>query len=1066
MTFLGWRTWRNTRYALSRIASRRSRARYPLSAQVIEQCENRVLLATILGAAQSFAVLGGSAVVNTGATAIVGDVGVSPGSTITGFPPGAISGGTLHVKDSLATQAHSDLVTAYGVIADEASPAGNNLSGQDLGGLVLTPGVYHFDTSASLTGTLTLDAGGNDSARFDLQIGTTLTTASNSAIRIINGGESDNVYFQVGGSATLGTDTAFEGNVLADQNVTLTSGASVLEGRALSLAGAVTMDANQMSAAEADVSVTARAPAGTVLAGTNVGYTITLANTGPDAAQSVALSDLVPANTNFVSDTQTSGPSFTLTSPAQGGSGTITGTIASLASGASASFSVVVQVSASTPAGTTISNTASATAATSDPKIANDSATVANLTGTQADLSATNTAASGLVIAGDTLAYTITLANAGPSDAQNVSATDFPPANTTFVSEAQTSGPPFGAALPGSTSIAFIATLPAGVSASFTFVVEVTPSTPAGTNIASTVSITSDTTDPNLANNSSTANTLTATEADLSVTNTVAAGPSNAGDSVTFTITVANAGPSDAQTVALSDIVPAHTTFVSDAQASGPAFNLTSPAQGGTGTINGTIATLASGGATSFTIVVMVSPGTLAGTPISDTANVTSATVDLNSANDTATATTGSLAPTGADLSVTNTTSAETVIAGSALSYTITIANAGPDDAQNAIASGLVPANTTFVSVTQTSGPAFTPTNPSQGGTGTITEMIATLASGASATFSLVVLVSPSAPAGTPITNTVSISTSTSDPNLVNNTASATSLTATQADLSASASTAAGPFIAGNTITYTITLANSGPSDAQNVVGSVALPPNTTFVSGAQTSGPAFTIANPIVGGTSTITATIATLASGASANFNLVLLLSPSTPAGTMFTSTGVVSSATTDPNLGNNSHTNTYLTATQADVSVHQTIAPGAVVAGRTVAYTITVANAGPSDGQTVALSDIVPANSTFISDTQTFGPAFSLTSPAAGGTGTINGTIATLASGASATFTVVVMVSPATPSGVTIANTANVTTVTTDPDLGNNNQTVTNLTATLADLSVTSTTAAAPLQLCPHH
>ena len=152
----------------------------------------------------------------------------------------------------------------------------------------------------------------------------------------------------------------------------------------------------------------------------------------------------MPANTTFVSDTQTGGPAFSLTSPAQGGTGTITGTIATLASGTSATFSVVVLVSPSTPSGTTISNTANVTAATSDPDVANNSATATNLTTSQADLSATTIASAGVVFAGNTIAYTITLANAGPSDAQNVGATNFPPTNTTFVSEAQTSGPPFG----------------------------------------------------------------------------------------------------------------------------------------------------------------------------------------------------------------------------------------------------------------------------------------------------------------------------------------------------------------------------------------------------------------------------------------------------------------------------------------------------------------------------------------------------------------------------------------------------------------------------------------------
>ena len=133
------------------------------------------------------------------------------------------------------------------------------------------------------------------------------------------------------------------------------------------------------------------------------------------------------------------------------------------------------------------------------------------------------------------------------------------------------------------------------------------------------------------------------------------------------------------------------------------------------------------------------------------------------------------------------------------------------------------------------------------------------------------------------------------------------------------------------------------------------------------------------------------------------------------------------------------TSLSAAEADVSVTKTAAAGPVVAGNTIAYTITVSNAGPSDSQTVALSDVVPANTTFVSDAQLSGPSFTLTNPAVGGTGTISGTIGTLASGTSASFTVVVLVSPGTADGTTIANTANVTAATSDPNLANNSQTV---------------------------
>jgi len=910
MTSLGWQTGRKTRSVSSPVTSRRNRARYRLAAQTLEQCEDRVLMATILGTAQNFAVLGASTVTNTGATAIVGDVGVSPGSAITGFPPGVVTGGALHAGDAVASQAHTDLVTAFGVLAGEVSPPANDLTGQDLGGLTLAPGVYHFDTSAQLTGILTLDAQGDPNARFDFLIGTTLVTASDSAVKLINGAQFDNVYFQVGSSATLGTGTAFEGNILADQSITLTTGATMLEGRALALVGAVTMDTNQISAAaaEADVSVTKTAAAGPVLAGNTLAYTITVLNAGPDGAQNVALSDLVPANTTFVSDTQTSGPAFDLTNPAVGGTGTITGTIGTLALGASASFTVVVLVSPSTPDGTTITNTADVTAATADPNLANNSATVTTSVATLADVSVTKTAAAGPVLAGDTLAYTITVANAGPSDAQTVALTDLVPANTTFVSDAQTSGPVFNLTNPAvggtGTITGTIGTLALGASASFNVVVLVSPSTPNGATITNTADVTAATADPNLANNTATVTTSVATLADVSVTKTTAAGPVLAGDTLTYTITVANAGPSDAQTVTMTDLVPVNTTFVSDTQTSGPAFNLTNPAAGGTGTITGMIGTLALGASASFTVVVLVSPSTPSGATITNTADVAAATADPNLANNSATVTTS--VATQADVSVTKTTAAGPVFAGNTVAYTITVANAGPSDAQTVALTDLVPANTTFVSDAQTSGAVFNLTNPAVGGTGTITGTINTLALGASASFNVVVRVSPSTLlSGATITNTADVTAATADPNLANNTATVTISVATLADVSLTKTTAAGPVLAGNTVAYTITVANAGPSDAQTVVLTDLVPADTTFVSDAQTSGPAFNLISPAAGGTGTISGTIGTLALGASASFTVVVRVSPTTPDGATITNTADVTAATTDPNLANNTAT-----------------------------------------------------------------------------------------------------------------------------------------------------------------
>jgi len=189
-----------------------------------------------LGTAAAAAVLAGSTATNTGPSVINGDLDLSPGVAITGFPPGTVNG-TIHGPDSVASQAQSDLTTAYN---DAAGRTPAVAVSADLGGLTLTAGVHKASSSLGLTGPLTLDAEGDPNAVFIFQVGSALTTVSGSTVNLINGGQPCNVFWQIGSSATLRTSSVFIGNILALTSISMNNAVTV-HGRALARNGAVTL---------------------------------------------------------------------------------------------------------------------------------------------------------------------------------------------------------------------------------------------------------------------------------------------------------------------------------------------------------------------------------------------------------------------------------------------------------------------------------------------------------------------------------------------------------------------------------------------------------------------------------------------------------------------------------------------------------------------------------------------------------------------------------------------------------------------------------------------------------
>jgi uncharacterized repeat protein (TIGR01451 family) len=788
----------------------------------------------------------------------------------------------------------------------------------------------------------------------------------------------------------------------------------------------------------ADLQVSASGPA-TVTAGNNATYTVTLTNKGPSDAQAVSLTDTLPSGTTLVSFGAVSGHNpdgFTYTPS----NGTITGTPTNgvVAAGNQDEFTLVVQVPSNATSGSTLGDTANVTTTSLDDNDAiNDETFTVNSTVTAvADL---QVSASGpaTVTAGTTITYTVTLTNAGPSDAQSVSLTDTVPSGTTLVSFSAVSGqnpdgftytPSNGTVTgtpPGNGVVA------AGNLDEFTVVVQVASNAGQGSTIGSdTATVTTTTTDDNEAVNDETATVPGATVTTVADLQVSGSGPATAtvGTNVTFTITLTNKGPSDAQAVSLTDTVPSGTTFVSAGAVNGQnpdGFSYSPPGGTVTGTPTGGV--VAAGHQDEFTLVVHVLGGSVIPPTISSTATVTTTTTDDNNTlPDDETTTVSSTVKNGADLRVTESGPA-TVTAGTTITYTVTLTNASPGVAAQSVSlTDTMPGGTTFVSASPVNGHnpdqfSYTPSN------GTVTGTPAgAVAAGSQDEFTVVVVVPSNAANTSRISNSAAVTTASGDQDDSGSDEATTSpsTVTTVADLQVSAS---GPatVTAGTTITYTVTLTNKGPSDAQAVSLTDTVPSGTTFVSatavnGQNPDGFTYTPSN----GTVTGTPTGGVVAAGHQDEFTLVVQVPSGTANNFGLSSTATVTSNTTDDNEAVNDETTTVTgtVTTAADLVVAQGVAAPPQEGG-TLTLTLLLTNAGPSDAQGVGLADAAPAGTTLLAERQTGGPdPFNNTSSG----GTASFTAGTVTAGSTDTFQLVLRVGE----DGTVTNTVSATSSTPSP------------------------------------
>jgi uncharacterized repeat protein (TIGR01451 family) len=847
----------------------------------------------------------------------------------------------------------------------------------------------------------------------------------------------------------LGTYPSITLSAIVSQSApaTLTNIATVAGGSEANLLNDTATDiANVVSTA--DLSVADSASPNPVAAGSNITYTQVVTNSGPSAADNATLVATVPANTTFVSMAAPAG--WSCVSPGSGGTGNVVCTDVNMAGSTAATFTMIVKVSSSATNGTVITGVVSASSSTFDPNSANNTASASTVVGTtsQAQMTVTNSASPNPVVAGSDITYTQTATNTGSGTATNPTLTETTPPNTTFQSISAPPGttcttPAVGA--PG-TITCTAASAPAGSSGTVTLMLQVNAGTASGTIITDIV--TANSTNQAFGASSAAAQDVvaSATQADLALKTVATPLTVFAGNNITYTQTVTNNGPATASTVVFTEGTPTNTTFESVSAPAG--WTCTAPAVGATGTVTCNDSSLAANASADIVVVVSVPSPVAAGT-ISATSNVTATTSDPTTANNTTTVSTPVIVV--CDLAVTNSGIPSPVAAGGTITYTQVVTNSGPSNCSTATLNEATPANTTFVSVAvvTTGGGTWTCpnsqpvacTNPSvpPGSTGTITAKY-TVAAGTAA--------------GTIITDTATAATTSRDSNAANNsaTSSIAVASATQADLSVTNSGSPNPVTAGNNITYTQSVTNAGPAVANAPQFTETLPANTTAVS---LNGPA---------GWTCVLASLtctdsATMAANSTADFTFVVTVNTTVASGSMITQTDSVSSTTIDPNGANNSASVNVQVAGSADLAITNAASPVPVQAGNNITYTQIVTNNGPSTATTASLTETTPANTTFQSISAASG--WSCTTPAVNGTGTINCTNASFASG-SGTFTVVLKVNAGTVAGTAITDTASVTSSVSDPNSSNNTATAADVvaTATQADLIVTN--SASPTSL----
>ncbi len=893
-----------------------------------------------------------------------------------------LNGGTTQIGDSLRytiTMTNVGLDPATNAALTDAIPTGTTYK----------PG------SIRVNGTSVTDAAGDDVGRFT---GTAVTAFVGTGATAATGGTlgpnaTSTVQFDVV------VNNNYSGQTVSNQ-ASLSYTAQTINRPFTFLTNIVTNPVDPL----ADIQIVKTASPTPFVAGSSATYLLTVTNNGPNPSTGVVVTDPLPSGFSPATITPSVG---TCTNT----SGTVSCQLGTLAVGASATITVAAPLAPALDPATVLTNTATVSAAVTDPVQANNSSTVAQDVDAVADLRIAKSASPSPAVPGSTLTYTVTVTNDGPSRATAVQIAEILPAallNPTIT-------PSSGGSCVGSTCT--FAALDPGQSGTVTVVGPVASS--ATGSIVNGATVSSATPDNVAGNNTVTLTTPLAPSANLSITKSASPSPALAGSTVTYTITVANAGPSDASAVSVSDALPA----LGAVTATSTAGTCT-----GTTTVACSLGSLTAGGTTTITVSGTVPASQVAN--LSNTASVSSSTPDPVAANNSTTISTP--VQPAADLSIAKTSAPNPVVAGGTITYTVTVTNNGPATAQSVSMTDVVPGQLNQVAATSSS---FACT-----GTATVTCTQASLASGASATITITGTV-PNAQVANLTPNTATVTTTSNDPNTANNTATVTTSVTTIADLRLTKAASAPTAVAGTSVTYTVAVTNAGPSNATNYTVVDTIPSGLTPLSA--TIG-----ASPCSISGQTVTCSGTSLASSTSQTITITAAIADNAPPGTVTNTATITAQGTADPTTSNNAASASVTVTQSADLTITKTAVTNPVVPGLPATFTLAIDNLGPSDAAGTVAGDPLPTGYTLGAGTD---PRCQLIG------GSITCSLGTILADAPGELLTVVVVPPAgTPSG-SLVNTATLTSSVPDPTPASSSVTVP--ITPIADLTVTKSDAPDP-------